>query len=75
MSGLQAEIARMATIENGLAATISQTSDDIAHIESLDAEQRSEVYAIIEAIRDNSQLHRAMVGRLADKLKGADGNA
>jgi len=75
MSGLQAGITRMESLQEGLAATISQTSDEIAHIESLDTEQRSEVYAIIEAIRGNSQAHQTMVGQLAAKLRGAEGHA
>jgi hypothetical protein len=75
MSGLQAGIAEMATLQEGLAATLLRTSDDIAHVESLDAEQRSEVYAILEAIRTNSQLHLATVARLARKIKGGEANA
>jgi hypothetical protein len=74
MSGLQAGFARMANLEEGLAATLMRTSEDIAHVESLDAEQRSEVYAIIEAIRTNSRLHLATVAKLAGRIK-AEANA
>ena len=42
-------------LESQLAAMISQTASDIAHNESLDYEQRAEIYAIIQAIQNDSQ--------------------
>ena len=75
MSGLQAGFTRMASLEEGLAATLTRASDDLAHTERFDSEQRAEVYAIIEAIRANSQSHLAMVSRLAEQIRTGKGNA
>ena len=75
MSGLQADLTKMTSLESGLAAALTQTSQEIAHSECLDTEQRAEVYSIIEAIKTNSQTHQVMVKQLAEKLKGAEGNA
>ena len=75
MSGLQAGFTKMASVEKGLAAALTQASQEIAHSECLDTEQRAEVYSILDAIKANSRTHQVTVKQLAEKLKGADGNA
>ncbi len=75
MAGLQIEVTQMASLEQGLAATLTQTSRQVAHSECFDLEQRAEVYTILEALRSNSETHLAMVGQLAARMKASKGDA
>jgi len=75
MSGLRVGVTEVASLENGLAATLTETSQQVARSECLDDEQRAEVYTILEALKTNSRLHQAMVKQLARKYKEAKGNA
>ncbi|MGB2820239.1 MAG: hypothetical protein WBF17_04615 [Phycisphaerae bacterium] len=63
-----------ANAEDQLAATLMATSDEIAHSDCLDAEERSEVYTIVEAILADTRVHRQTIELLAHSLPegGAD---
>jgi hypothetical protein len=62
--GSQSAIFTTAGLEAQLAKVLSETSSDVARIESLDQEQRAEVYAILQAIEADSLIHRQMVAEL-----------
>jgi hypothetical protein len=47
-------------LESQLAAMISQSASEIAHNESLDYEQRAEIYAILQALQNDSQSDRQL---------------
>jgi hypothetical protein len=42
-------------LESQLAAMIAQSAADISHNESLDHEQRAEIYSILQALQNDSQ--------------------
>ena len=51
-----------ADIEARLAASLSETAGEVARSECFDAEQRAEVYVILDALRSDSKAHRETVG-------------
>jgi hypothetical protein len=50
-------------IEDRLAANLVQTARHVTHADTLDDEQRSEIYAILHALESDSRQHRAIVGQ------------
>ena len=60
-------------VESQLAATLMATSDEVAHCECLDVEDRSEVYTILEAIRADVKANRETLKLLAHRF--AEGTA
>jgi len=73
--GVLGNIEEMAGAERRLAATLLAASDDVAHCECLDAEERAEVYAILEAIRADTDAHYQAVGFLSHLLSQETGDA
>ncbi len=69
------DVAGIHRLEDKLAATLIKTADEVAHSECFDAEQRAEVYTILEALKANTETHRAMAKQLAVKLKQKQGDA
>ena len=65
----------MTSLEQGLLSTLSKTSEEVAHSECFDAEQRAEVYAILHALKANTDLHRETVSRLASKIRERQADA
>lgn len=55
--------ARAVSLERMLASVLHETAEDLAHAECFDPEQRSELYAIIEALRADSELHQQWLGQ------------
>jgi len=74
MSGLQVDGAAdeqgVARIEDQLASMLLRTSDEVARAECFDDEQRSEIYAILEALKLGTEAHRAQVKLLARQIDG-----
>jgi hypothetical protein len=62
-------------MEDRLADTLTAASDEIAHSECLDPEQRAEVYAILDAIQADTKDHRKTITLLSRKISEADANA
>ena len=60
----------MTGIEAHLAAMLTEAEDEVAHMESLDTEQRAEIYTILQALKADSQLHRQLVGQWANDITG-----
>ena len=63
-----ADLSELANLEGRLAATLTSASDELAHAESFDAEQRAEIYAILEALRTDTAAHRLLLEALERKL-------
>lgn len=61
--GLQ--MSELAGVEHRLASTLSDTTRQVARMECLDEEQRAEIYTILKAIGQDSQVHQAMADALA----------
>jgi hypothetical protein len=51
-------------LEAQLAKVLSQAASDVARLESLDQEQRAEVYAILQVIQADIEVHRQIVSEL-----------
>ena len=75
MAERSTDVAQMASLEDKLAATLTETADEVARSECFDAEQRAEVYTILKTLKANTETHRAMVKLLAGKLKERRGSA
>ena len=65
-SGVWGDVQALAGVEGQVASTLTAASDEIAHSECFDPEDRAEIYAIIEAISADSKAHQQallMLGR------------
>ena len=71
----QVDVSTMVNIENQLAASLTEASDEIAHTECLDEEQRAEVYTILQALKADTTSHRTLVELLVRKARGKSANA
>ena len=71
------DVSALTGIEHQLASVLIETADEIKHVECFDDEQRAEVYAILQALRDDTEAHRAMVDLLARQWNagGSGGDA
>ena len=72
VGGREVDVSELACVEDQLAATLSETADDVAHTEGFDAEQRAEIYSILKALKSNCEVHRAKV-KLLIRRKGQPG--
>jgi len=66
--GVGGNFQALASVETQLAATLRATSEEIAHSECLDVEDRAEVYTILEAILADTNVHRETIELLAHQL-------
>lgn len=73
---LEADLSGWASFELRIGDALAQTSDELAHTECFDQEQRAEIYAILQAMRNDTTNHHQMVELLARKCKqGEAGDA
>ena len=63
-------ISQATDIENQLATELHETAGEVAHCEDFDMEQRSEIYAILEAIKSDSEVHKKVVGKWVNDRTG-----
>ena len=79
MTSLQGNVSEnvsvFAGMEHQLSAALLETAEEIAHVECFDEEQRSEVYAILQALKSDTDAHQLMVTRLIEQLKGGRADA
>jgi len=66
VSHLTAE--RIADIEQQLACSLSKFAFDMAYVDDLDTEDRSEVYAILQALEDDAKVTREQMSLLLGSL-------
>ncbi|HUU22921.1 MAG TPA: hypothetical protein VM389_10340 [Phycisphaerae bacterium] len=65
---------KAAGLEQQLAAALSETSEELAHAECFDTEQRSELYTILQTLISDTQTHRQWIGQwVRDDPRGAQG--
>ena len=62
------DVSALSGIEHQLASALMETAEEFRRAECFDDEQRAEVYAILEALRGDTDAHRAMVDLLAREL-------
>jgi len=65
----------MKALENGLAATLARTTQQIQHADCFDQEQRAEIYAILQALRTDTEAHCIVAEFLTERLGRETGNA
>ncbi len=65
----------VANLEAGLAAILGKTATEVDHVECFDEEQRAEIYAILQALRSDTDVHRALVEAIVEKLSRKAANA
>jgi selenocysteine lyase/cysteine desulfurase len=68
-------LSALATLEHRLSAKLAETADEIQHVECFDDEQRAEIFAILQALRTDTEAHRAMADLLARQLYKGAGDA
>jgi len=67
-SGVFSEVAR---VEEQLAASLTRTAGEVARSECFDAEQRAEVYVILDTLRADTEAHRRAIGQwVSDRTGG-----
>jgi len=69
------EATKLANLEAQLAAGLTEAADEIAHTETLDAEQRAEIYTILEAMKYDTESHRGLLKLLANKVAAGAADA
>ncbi|MHC4983089.1 MAG: hypothetical protein ACYTF6_07975 [Planctomycetota bacterium] len=67
-------ISALARMEEQIAASLAATSNEVSRAECFDDEQRSEVYAILAALKADSKAHRNLVGRWVNDRTGGVAN-
>lgn len=65
-----ADFAQYVSVESEIAESLSETADELAHTECFDQEQRAEIYAILQAIKTDTENHHRTVQLLAKKMNG-----
>ncbi|MBN1555962.1 MAG: hypothetical protein JXA11_14555 [Phycisphaerae bacterium] len=71
-----ADLSGWSDAESRIGAVLAQTSEELAHAECFDQEQRAEIYAILQAIQTDTINHRRIAEQLAGKLsRGKVGHA
>ena len=69
-SKLSEGLFEIARIEDQLASVLNEAAGDVARSECFDAEQRAEVYAILDCMRSDTAAHRQAVGLWANDRTG-----
>ncbi len=60
--------AQLTDTESKIAASLAAAEEELARTECFDDEQRAEIYAILGAIRSDSENHQKMVKTVTDKI-------
>jgi len=63
-------LSALAEVEESLAVVLKETAGDVARSECFDPEQRAEIYAILDAMRSDVDVHRESVGRWVNDRTG-----
>ena len=58
----------LVNVESKICNSLTETTDELAHTECFDQEQRAEIYAILQAIKNDTDNHRRTIELLAKKL-------
>ena len=69
------DLSNIVELEEKLARALGRAWRDVAHIEWPDEEQRAEIYTILQALRDDSQVHREALTALSGRASGERTNA
>ncbi len=67
-----ADAPNVVSLEDRLAATLAETSRELAHTECFDPEQRAEIYTILGVLKTDTNAHRETVGRYVSQRDNKD---
>ncbi len=72
MTGMEAQLhqnlSELVSVESKICNSLTETTDELARAECFDQEQRAEIYAILQAIKNDTDNHRQTIELLAKKL-------
>jgi len=63
---------RIADMEHQLASSLSKFAFDMTYVDDLDTEDRSEVYAILQALEDDAKVTREQMSLLLGSLSDVE---
>ena len=66
---------QLTNVESDIANSLLSTTEELAHTECFDQEQRAEIYAILGAIKTDTENHRQMIELVGDKIAKGVGDA
>jgi len=64
-TSIGARAAAAVNLERQIGSVLRRAADEIAHAESFDEEQRSEIYSILTALESDNRLHAAAADALS----------
>lgn len=68
--GLPVDVKAIVAMDGELSKTLQTAADQLNHADSLDEEQRAEIYAILKALKDRSTANRVVLADVVSKLSG-----
>ena len=63
LGNYRSDVSNVVNLEQQLALTLSIAAKAVDHMDCFDAEQRSEVYTILQALRQDTAAHCTLVGQ------------
>jgi hypothetical protein len=63
LGNYHSDVSNVVNIEQQLALTLSIAAKAVDHMDCFDAEQRSEIYTILQALRQDTAAHCTVVGQ------------
>jgi hypothetical protein len=66
---------QLTNAESNIADSLASTSEELAHAECFDHEQRAEIYAILGAIKTDTENHRRTIELVTNKVAKGVGDA
>jgi hypothetical protein len=63
LGNYHSDVSNVVNIEQQLALTLSIAAKAVDHMDCFDAEQRSEIYTILQALRQDTAAHCTLVGQ------------
>jgi hypothetical protein len=63
LGNYRSDVSNVVSLEQQLALTLSIAAKAIDHMDCFDAEQRSEIYTILQALRQDTAAHCTLVGQ------------
>jgi hypothetical protein len=63
LGNYRSDVSNVVNLEQQLALTLSIAAKAVDHMDCFDAEQRSEIYTILQALRQDTAAHCTLVGQ------------
>lgn len=63
------------SMESRIVQSLKESTNELAHAECFDEEQRAEIYTILDALRSDTEIHQQAIERLACRGPQGEGHA